>query len=158
MHAADVYNHSASPCGQQISQPGSPLQYLAVNLATKQLHPVHESIIIGTPGFWSLASPAACALRAHFYLRVRSRALVCRVFSLQRFLQGCCKSQIAGRALQATAGSEDMGKEALVQHTADHLVVFALQHETARLPRSANFVGVISVRLAWAFWPSCSRS
>jgi hypothetical protein len=44
---------------------------LAVSVLSRQLLPVHESIIVGGPGFWSLASPAATALRAHFYLRVR---------------------------------------------------------------------------------------
>lgn len=43
---------------------------LAVSIVAKQLLPVHESIIVGGPGFWSLAAPAATALRAHFYLRV----------------------------------------------------------------------------------------
>ena len=69
VRAADLYFHSLDR---------HPLQpELAVHTATKQLLPVHESIIIGSPGLWDLVSPAACALRAHFYLRASSQALVC---------------------------------------------------------------------------------
>ena len=61
VRAADLYYHDLHP---------HPLQpELAVHTVAKQLLPVHESIIIGSPGFWDLASPAACALRAHFHLR-----------------------------------------------------------------------------------------
>ena len=42
-----------------------------VQLAERQLLPVHEHIIVGLPPFWAVTSPDAAALRAHFFLRVR---------------------------------------------------------------------------------------
>ncbi len=48
---------------------GHPKQ-AAVHTLERQLTAVHESIIIGSPGLWGLASPDAAALRSHFYLRV----------------------------------------------------------------------------------------
>ena len=44
----------------------------AVHTLEQQLTAIHENIIIGSPGFWRLASPDATALRSHFYLRVIS--------------------------------------------------------------------------------------
>ncbi len=82
MRATDLYRQSPPPY--------SPLQpELAVHVAAKQLLPVHESIIIGSPGLWGLASPAACALRAHFYLRASSHRTFFLRLSLvvQRSLQ-----------------------------------------------------------------------
>ena len=42
-----------------------------VHTVERQLTAIHESVIIGSTGFWRLASPDATALRSHFYLRAR---------------------------------------------------------------------------------------
>ena len=43
-----------------------------VHVVERQLLPVHEHIIVGLPGLWAVTSPDSAALRAHFFLRVRT--------------------------------------------------------------------------------------
>ena len=43
-----------------------------VYVVERQLLPVHEHIIVGLPGLWAVTSPDSAALRAHFFLRVRT--------------------------------------------------------------------------------------
>ena len=128
---------------------------LAVSVVERQLLPVHESIVLGSPGFWALASPGATALRAHFYLRVRPPGLPAAGTSLPTCAPvqqggggswawmpaGCSTCALSLRALQATAAAQEAaqqrpgGREASAPRTADHLITFAEQQATERLPR-----------------------
>ena len=63
-------------CAGQVGAKSTPSEHdgateqQQVQLAERQLLPVHEHIVVGLPPFWAVTSPDAAALRAHFFLRV----------------------------------------------------------------------------------------
>ena len=66
---SEAYNRGRRSPADRVEWDG-PSKQAAVHTVERQLTAVHESIIIGSPGLWGLASPDAAALRSHFYLRV----------------------------------------------------------------------------------------
>ncbi|CAL8468413.1 g7953 [Coccomyxa elongata] len=122
---AEAYNRGRRNPADRVEWDGRPKQ-AAVHTVERQLTAVHESIIIGSPGLWGLASPDAAALRSHFYLRATADL----------------DTQANNRAGDCAA------------NTADHLVIFAEQQITDRLPRPAG-ADVVAMVLTFK-WPANS--
>ena len=52
--------------------PQSPCRIAQADVTSLRLTVVHEHVILGSPGLWSILAPDDAALRCHFYLKERS--------------------------------------------------------------------------------------